>query len=112
MNCKRFTIVFVLCFNFGTIICQQQNHIYASTRELSVLQQKFVKFLKIFRHQNFKILEDLNVENPVHGYVFLRSILTDYSDELFRFKKRLEESQVNQVMQVLFYNLAALSHNK
>ena len=101
MNCKTLTIIFVLCFNFGTVICQQQNHIYASTRELTVLQQKFTKFLKKIRNQNFKILEDLNVENPVHGYVFLRSILTDFSDEIFLFKEQLLESQVKEMMQAL-----------
>jgi len=83
-----------MCFILETIICQQQNHIYASTRELKMLQQKFVKFLKKIGNQNFKRLEDLNVENPVHGYVFLRSALTDYSDELFRFENKLLASQV------------------
>ncbi len=106
MNIKSFTIIFVLHLNFCTVFCQQQNHIYASTKELSILQQKFVKFLKEIRNQNFKSLENLKVENPVHGYVFLRSILTDFSNEIYRFKKKLLDDQVKRmpIKSTIFYS--------
>ena len=71
-----------------------ENHLYASIQDLITFQQNFVKFLKQIKTENFHVLERLEVDNAVQGFVFLRSVLTDFSQQLSMFKKKLRRTQV------------------
>jgi hypothetical protein len=71
-----------------------ENQLYASTQDLANFQQNFVKFLKQIKKENFDVLERLEVDNAAQGFVFLRSVLSDFPQQLSMFGKRSRKTQV------------------
>ncbi len=83
---------------------ETENQLYASTQDLANFQQNFVKFLKQIKKEDFDVLERLEVDNAAQGFVFLRSVLSDFPQQLSMFEKKSRKTQV------IHFNVDSYSH--
>lgn len=81
---------------------ETENQLYASTQDLANFQQNFVKFLKQIKNENIDVLERLEVDNAAQGFVFLRSVLSDFPQQLSMFEKKSRKAQV------IYFNVDSL----